>query len=190
MAEALGQGGTSFDALYVNVNGGVRLLRPLAARLRARGRALRPVRHADPADRVHEPVVVLLPGLPAPPAPRRPAAPGARIDPGRGSVGLLKTAQHAGTHPQTPEGSFMAKALIGYLNSDLRIPARLTADNARLRARVGELEDLVLRLKEENDALAGRPGRRAAGPRHRRDGSRWLSPARRSSTGDGARAVA
>jgi hypothetical protein len=47
----------------------------------------------------------------------------------------------------------MAKALIGYLNSDLRIPARLTADNARLRARVGELEDLVLRLKEENDAL-------------------------------------
>jgi hypothetical protein len=48
---------------------------------------------------------------------------------------------------------FMAKALIGYLNSDLRIPARLTADNARLRARVGELEDLVLRLKEENDAL-------------------------------------
>jgi hypothetical protein len=47
----------------------------------------------------------------------------------------------------------MAKALIGYLNSDLRTPARLTADNARLRARVGELEDLVLRLKEENDAL-------------------------------------
>lgn len=47
----------------------------------------------------------------------------------------------------------MAKALIGYLNSDLRTPARLTADNARLRARVSELEDLVLRLKEENDAL-------------------------------------
>lgn len=47
----------------------------------------------------------------------------------------------------------MAKALIGYLSSDLHIPARLAADNARLRARVGELEDLVLRLKEENDAL-------------------------------------
>ncbi|MGZ4446198.1 MAG: hypothetical protein ACXVEC_05910 [Nocardioides sp.] len=48
----------------------------------------------------------------------------------------------------------MAKALIGYLNSDLRTPARLTAENARLRARVGELETLVLRLSEENDRLA------------------------------------
>ncbi|WP_134738589.1 hypothetical protein [Nocardioides sp. 503] len=46
----------------------------------------------------------------------------------------------------------MAKALIGYLSSDLRDP-RLTAENARLRARVGELEDLVLRLAEENDRL-------------------------------------
>ena len=52
------------------------------------------------------------------------------------------------------EGSFMAKALIGYMNSDLRIPARLSAENARLRARVAELEDLVLRLTQENDALA------------------------------------
>lgn len=50
----------------------------------------------------------------------------------------------------------MAKALIGYMNSDLRTPVRLTADNARLRARVGELEALVLRLKEENDALLAR----------------------------------
>ena len=48
----------------------------------------------------------------------------------------------------------MAKALIGYMNSDLRIPARLTAENTRLRARVAELEDLVLRLTQENDALA------------------------------------
>ncbi|MCW2852935.1 MAG: hypothetical protein JWM84_2599 [Nocardioides sp.] len=46
----------------------------------------------------------------------------------------------------------MAKALIGYLNSDLREP-RLAAENARLRTRVGELEDLVLRLTEENDRL-------------------------------------
>ncbi|SDM62566.1 hypothetical protein SAMN05192576_0523 [Nocardioides szechwanensis] len=46
----------------------------------------------------------------------------------------------------------MAKALIGYLNSDLRDP-RLAAENSRLRARVGELEDLVLRLTEENDRL-------------------------------------
>lgn len=46
----------------------------------------------------------------------------------------------------------MAKALIGHLNSDLRTD-RLTVENARLRVRVGELEKLVLRLKEENDAL-------------------------------------
>ena len=47
----------------------------------------------------------------------------------------------------------MAKALIGYLNSDLRNPTRLVADNARLRARVGEREALVLKLSEENDKL-------------------------------------
>ena len=50
----------------------------------------------------------------------------------------------------------MAKALIGYLNSDLRTP-RLASENARLRARVGELETLVLRLSEENDKLAAAP---------------------------------
>jgi hypothetical protein len=48
----------------------------------------------------------------------------------------------------------MAKALIGYMNSDLRTPARLVAENDRLRTRVGELEALVLRLTEENDKLA------------------------------------
>ncbi len=48
----------------------------------------------------------------------------------------------------------MAKALIGYMNSDLRNPARLVAENSRLRARVRELEALVLRLSEENDRLA------------------------------------
>lgn len=47
----------------------------------------------------------------------------------------------------------MAKALIGYVNSDLRNPT-LVAENSRLRARVGELEALVLRLSEENDRLA------------------------------------
>lgn len=47
----------------------------------------------------------------------------------------------------------MAKALIGYLNSDLRTPHPLVADNARLRARVKELEALVLTLKQENDSL-------------------------------------
>ena len=46
----------------------------------------------------------------------------------------------------------MAKALIGYMNSDLRDP-RLAAENSRLRARVGELEAVILRLSEENDRL-------------------------------------
>ncbi len=46
----------------------------------------------------------------------------------------------------------MAKALIGYVTSDLRDP-RQSADNARLRTRVRELEELVVRLSEENDRL-------------------------------------
>lgn len=48
----------------------------------------------------------------------------------------------------------MAKALIGYLHGDPRTPARLVAENDRLRARVRELEALVLSLSEENDKLA------------------------------------
>lgn len=47
----------------------------------------------------------------------------------------------------------MAKALIGYMHSDLRTPHHLLAENARLRARVQELEQLVLNLKTENDSL-------------------------------------
>lgn len=47
----------------------------------------------------------------------------------------------------------MAKALIGYLNSDLQT-ARLAADNRRLRERISDLEAIVLRLTEENDRLA------------------------------------
>lgn len=47
----------------------------------------------------------------------------------------------------------MAKALIGYMNSDLRTPHHLIAENARLRARVQELEQLVMTLKSENDTL-------------------------------------
>ena len=52
----------------------------------------------------------------------------------------------------------MAKALIGYMSSDLRNNARmalekLVADNRALRARIAELEDLVMRLQDENDTL-------------------------------------
>ncbi|QIK76998.1 hypothetical protein [Nocardioides piscis] len=47
----------------------------------------------------------------------------------------------------------MAKALIGHLHTDRRIPARLAQENQRLRVRVAELESLVLRLQVENDRL-------------------------------------
>ena len=52
----------------------------------------------------------------------------------------------------------MAKALLGYMSSDLRNPARLAAeriaaDNRRLRDRVADLEALVARLQDENDRL-------------------------------------
>ena len=51
----------------------------------------------------------------------------------------------------------MAKALLGYMSSDLRDPSRadrLAAEVRRLRDRVGDLEALVLRLQEDNDRLA------------------------------------
>ncbi|MDO7869172.1 hypothetical protein [Nocardioides jiangxiensis] len=50
----------------------------------------------------------------------------------------------------------MAKALLGYMSSDLRDPSRadrLAAEVRRLRDRVGDLEALVLRLQEDNDRL-------------------------------------
>jgi hypothetical protein len=53
----------------------------------------------------------------------------------------------------TKDYFLMAKALIGYMHSDLRTPHHLIAENARLRARVQELEQLVLTLKSENDSL-------------------------------------
>ncbi len=48
----------------------------------------------------------------------------------------------------------MAKALIGHLQQDRGLPARLAAENSKLRVRIGELESLVTRLMEENDRLA------------------------------------
>jgi hypothetical protein len=48
----------------------------------------------------------------------------------------------------------MAKALVGHLNSDRGLPNRIAAENALLRARVSDLEELVTRLMEENDRLA------------------------------------
>jgi cell division protein FtsB len=52
----------------------------------------------------------------------------------------------------------MAKALLGYMSSDLRNPARLAAErlaaeNRRLRERVVDLEALIVRLQDENEKL-------------------------------------
>ncbi len=61
----------------------------------------------------------------------------------------------------------MAKALIGYMHSDPRTPARLAAENARLRARVSELEALTSRLMRENDALLATRAQELLEQRHR-----------------------
>lgn len=49
----------------------------------------------------------------------------------------------------------MAKALLGYATgSDPRVTVRLASENRHLRQRVADLEEIVLRLQQENDALA------------------------------------
>jgi hypothetical protein len=49
----------------------------------------------------------------------------------------------------------MAKALLGYsMNADPRDAGRLLSENTALRRRVVDLQKLVLRLQQENDALA------------------------------------
>ncbi len=80
-AEALHVGGTSFDHLYVNVNGQSGYFdRSLAVY----GRAGEPCPRCGapgPPGRLHEPVVLLLPGLPAPAA-QRPGVTVAAMSPG------------------------------------------------------------------------------------------------------------
>jgi len=49
----------------------------------------------------------------------------------------------------------MAKALLGYLsNTDPLVVTQLVAENRRLRQHVADLEQHVLRLAADNDALA------------------------------------
>lgn len=49
----------------------------------------------------------------------------------------------------------MAKALLGYATgSDPRVSVRLASENRLLRQRVNDLEQVVLRLQQENDTLA------------------------------------
>jgi hypothetical protein len=48
----------------------------------------------------------------------------------------------------------MANELVGHLNRDRGLPNRIAAENAQLRARVSDLDELVTRLMEENHRLA------------------------------------
>ena len=50
----------------------------------------------------------------------------------------------------------MAKAILGYMSSssDPRVTAQIAAENRRLRQRVSDLEEHILRLQAENDSLA------------------------------------
>lgn len=63
----------------------------------------------------------------------------------------------------------MAKALLGHMSNDhlslARLDAgRLAAENRALRQRVIDLETLILRLSEENDALANASASRLLDP--------------------------
>ena len=68
MTDALGQGGTSFDSLYVNVNGESGYFDRSLDAYGREGRAVPALRRGDAAGEVHEPVVVLLPEMPTAPA--------------------------------------------------------------------------------------------------------------------------
>ena len=156
MTDALAQGGTSFDALYVNVNGESGYFDRSLHAYGREGEAVRALRHPDPPGRLHEPVVVLLPDLPAPrragPRVVRRDAP-VPVDRPPPRWDSCRWPGHG--HPHR-KGCSMAKALIGHLAGDPRTTARLATDNRRLRARVTELETLVLRLQAENDQLEAR----------------------------------
>ena len=71
LGEALVAGGTSFDALYVNVNGESGYFDRSLAVYGQEGQAVPAVRPADPPGGVHEPVELQLPALSAPPRDRR-----------------------------------------------------------------------------------------------------------------------
>ena len=69
MLEALGAGRDLVRRALRERQRRERLLRPVPEGLRAGGGALLPLRYADPPGALHEPLLVLLPGLPAGPSP-------------------------------------------------------------------------------------------------------------------------
>ena len=152
MGAALVQGGTSFDALYVNVNGQSGYFDRSLHAYGREGEALRPLRHPDPPGGVHEPLVVLLPTLPARPA--SPPDPPARLTERASGVTLEDGRRDQAGPPRR-------KACIHGQGSDGPSPARprpprfgwppRTVSSASGSA---SSKSLVTRLMEENDRLA------------------------------------
>ena len=78
LTKALAEGGTSFDAQYVERQRGIRVLLALAERLRAARQAVPALWPRHPPHPVHEPRLALLRVLSAPPVGRRPLGSPAR----------------------------------------------------------------------------------------------------------------
>ena len=94
MSQALGEGGTSFDALYVNVNGSSGYFDRSLAVYGQEGEPCPRCGTADPPRAVHEPLLVPLPALPARAA--RHASRSHRVRPARpaGSSGSWSVSSH------------------------------------------------------------------------------------------------
>ena len=159
MLAALGQGGTSFDALYVNVNGQSgyfdRSLEAYGREGEPCSRCGTPIRRVTFMNRSSFFCPVCQP---APPRARRPRwrCPDLRRVLAEPYLRETLVDGPDGPHPLAPpEGTSMAKALLGYsTGTDPRVAHRQAAENRILRQRVVDLEEAVLRLQKENDALA------------------------------------
>ena len=152
LEKALAEGGTSFDAQYVNVNGQAGLLRALPERLRPHRPAVPAVRPADRARVVHEPVEPLLPALPAAP----------RAESGEQLLPLARVAAPA----VKPIASLIVEhraVLLGVVRLDA---ARPRAAGRASRSRFSPLtQHARAGGRDAREARACRPGARACGRR-------------------------
>ena len=146
MGEALAQGGTSFDALYVNVNGESGYF---DRSLDAYGQEGQPCRRCGtPIRRVS------FMNRSSFFCPRCQRPPRERVDPPPPRWDSWRRPDRRLIVLTVCERLPMAKALLGHVNSDVRTTAVLAVENRRLRRRVEDLEALTLRLQADNDRLA------------------------------------
>ena len=108
LGKALAEGGTSFDAQYVNVNGASGYFSHSLNAYGQAGQAVPALRHADRARAVHEPRLALLPALPGsvPRAPRRRHSADAEV----ASVG--RRPQVARVAPAAPSPRSRSRAIV------------------------------------------------------------------------------